>query len=89
MRTRREAFYLDKDELEEVETGSRLWGFNYEYRIGEETTIGATYMKWWADGAVEPGRDGLDVFNVRAYTAPIPSVPDLSFEFEYALGAQR
>ena len=47
-----EAFYLDKDELEEVETGSRLWGFNYEYRIGEETTLGATYMKWWADSAV-------------------------------------
>ena len=24
------------------------------------------------------------MFNVRAYTAPIPAAPDLSFEFEYA-----
>ena len=41
-------------------------------------------MKWFADAAIEPGRDGLNVFNIRAYTAPIPSVPGLSFEFEYA-----
>jgi Alginate export len=78
-----EAFYLDKDELEESDSGSRLWGANYEYSIGE-TTLGATYMKWLADVELEPGRDGLNVFNVRAYTAPIPSTPDLSFEFEYA-----
>ena len=48
------------------------------------TTLAATYMKWFADAALEPGRDGLNVFNIRAYTAPIPSVPGLSFEFEYA-----
>ena len=81
-----EAFYLDKDELEENDSGSRLWGLNYEYSIGKdkETTLGATYMKWFADPAFRPGRDGLNVFNLRAYTAPIPSTPDLSFEFEYA-----
>jgi hypothetical protein len=79
-----EAFYLDKDELEENDTGSRLWGTNYEYRIGETTTLGATYMKWFADAELQPGRDGLNVFNLRAYTAPIASIPDLSFEFEYA-----
>ena len=79
-----ESFYLDKDELEEGETGSRLWGANYEYSIGEATTVGATYMRWLADEAVRPGRDGLNVFNVRAYTAPISQHPDLSFEFEYA-----
>ena len=50
-----EAFYLDKDELEENDTGSRLWGANYEYAIGEHTTLGATYMKWFADAALEPG----------------------------------
>ena len=33
---------------------------------------------------MQPGRDGLNVFNVRAYTAPFPGMPDLSFEFEYA-----
>jgi hypothetical protein len=79
-----EAFYLDKDELEENDTGSRLWGSNYEYAAGEDTTIGVTYMKWSADAALDPGRDGLDVFNIRAYTAPVPSVPGLSFELEYA-----
>ena len=79
-----EAFYLDKDELEENDTGSRLWGSNYEYAIGEGTTLAATYMKWFADAALEPGRDGLNVFNLRAYTAPVPSVPGLSFELEYA-----
>ena len=80
-----EAFYLDKDELPESDSGSRLWGTNYEYRIGETTTLGATYMKWFADpGGVTPGRDGLNVFNLRAYTAPVPRLPDLSFEFEYA-----
>jgi hypothetical protein len=26
----------------------------------------------------------MNVFNARAYTAPIPKLPDLSFEFEYA-----
>jgi hypothetical protein len=79
-----ETFYLDKDELEENDSGSRLWGANYEFTIGEATTLGATYMGWFADPEFRPGRDGLDVFNVRAYTAPIPAAPDLSFEFEYA-----
>jgi hypothetical protein len=79
-----ETFYLDKDELDEADTGSRLWGANYEYSIGEDTTLGATYMQWFADADVRPERDGLDVFNVRAFTAPVPDLPDLSFEFEYA-----
>lgn len=79
-----ETFYLDKDELDEGESGSRLWGANYEFVIGSATTLGATYMRWSADELIRPGRDGLDVFNVRAYTAPIPAVPDLSVEFEYA-----
>jgi Alginate export len=79
-----EVFYLAKDELVESDSGSRLWGTNYEYSIGKNTTLGATYMKWFAHAEIKPGRDGLNVFNVRAYTAPIPSTPDLSFEFEYA-----
>jgi alginate export protein len=79
-----EAFYLDKDELEEADTGSRLWGANYEYRIGEDNTFGATYMKWFANPVFRPERNGLNVFNVRAYTSPIHPVPNLSFEFEYA-----
>jgi hypothetical protein len=79
-----EAFYLDKDELEESDSGSRLWGANYEYAIGETTTLGATYMGWFADPEFRPGRDGLDVFNIRAFTTPVPNISGLSFEFEYA-----
>ena len=79
-----EGFYLDRDELTENDIGTRLWGANYEYALGEHSTFGASYMKFFADPAVKPDRDGLNVFNLRAYTAPVPSVPDLSFEFEYA-----
>jgi hypothetical protein len=79
-----ESFYLDHDDLPEQDTGSRLWGANYEYAVNEETTIGATYMKWFARPRLLPRRDGLNVFNLRAYTAPVTSVPGLSFEFEYA-----
>ena len=80
-----EAFYLDKDELEESDSGSRVWGLNYEFNPADDTTLGVTYMKWLAHADDEPGRDGLNVFNLRAYTTPIPAVPDLSLEFEYAL----
>jgi hypothetical protein len=80
-----EAFYLDKDELPESDSDSKLWGVNYEYRFGEDTTLGATYMKWSADRAVAPQRDGLDVYNVRAYTAPLPNLKALSFEAEYVI----
>jgi Alginate export len=80
-----EGFYLDKDELPESDSGTRLWGANYELSVGELSTFGATYMKFYADEAIDPGRNGLNVFNLRAYTAPVPSLPDLSFEVEYAL----
>ena len=79
-----EFFYLDKDELTENDSGTRILGGNYEYSRGENTTIGATYMKLFAHEDIKPGRDGLNVFNVRAYTAPLPDRPGLSFEFEYA-----
>jgi alginate export protein len=79
-----EAFYLDKDDLPEADSGSRLWGANYQYAIGEDTTIGATYMKWYAHHDVKPGRDGLNVYNGRLYTAPFPKLKALSFEGEYA-----
>ena len=41
-------------------------------------------MKFSALADVKPGRDGLNVFNVRADSAPISQTPDLSFGFEYA-----
>jgi len=80
-----EAFYLDRDELPESDSGSKLWGVNYEYAIGEDTTLGATYMSWSARESMAPQRDGLDVYNLRAFTAPFPNLKQLSFELEYAM----
>lgn len=79
-----EAFYLEKDELPENDTDTKISGLNYEYTIGEDTTLGATYMKLSADSNAAPQRDGLNVYNLRAYTAPFPSLKELSFELEYA-----
>jgi len=77
-----ESFFLRKDDLPENQTGTELWGANYEYRIAEHSTVGGTYMKFWAKPGLEPQRDGLDVFNARAFVSPW--TPDLSLEFEYA-----
>jgi hypothetical protein len=79
-----EFFYLDKDELDESDSGTRLVGGNYQFAYGENTTLGATYMKLFAHEDIRPGRDGLNVFNLRAYTAPLTRLPNLSVEFEYA-----
>jgi hypothetical protein len=81
---RLEVFYLDKDELPESDSKTTLTGVNYEYAIGEDTTLGATYIKLSADPAMRPERDGLNVYNLRAYTAPFPNLKALSFEGEYA-----
>jgi hypothetical protein len=78
-----EAFYLKRDELPESNTDSKLWGLNYEYAFNENNTVGATYMKWSANQNA-PQRDGLDVYDVRAFIAPIATLPQLSFELEYA-----
>ena len=79
-----EAFYLDKDELPESDSDTVLSGFNYEYAIGEDTTLGATYMAVSADPDDNALRDGMDVYNLRAFTAPFPALKALSFELEYA-----
>ena len=80
-----EAFYLDKDDLPEANSSSKLWGANYEYAFGEDTTLGVTYMDWSANPAERPERDGLKVYDLRAFTAPFVGMRGLSFEFEYAL----
>ena len=41
-------------------------------------------MKFYADRDVKPSRDGLNVYNARAFTAPFKSLPGLAFELEYA-----
>ncbi len=79
-----EAFYLDKDDVPEADSHSKVSGINYELAIGELTTLGATYMRWQADAGEAPQRDGLDVYNMRAFTAPFPNFQALSFEAEYA-----
>jgi hypothetical protein len=79
-----EGFYLERDDVPENRTGTRLTGVNYEYAAGEKSTFGASYIKTFAHPNVLPNRDGMNVFNLRAYTAPIPKLSDLSFELEYA-----
>jgi len=77
-----EAFYLDRDEVPEAKTGTRLWGLNYELSLGEANTIGATYLGLFSDSL--PDRDGMSVYNLRAYVAPFKRVPSLSLGAEYA-----
>jgi len=79
-----EAFWLDRDELPEATTGSRLLGFNYELTLGAATTIGATYLRGFAHTDQKPTRDGLNIYNLRLFTAPLSSLPGLSFEGEFA-----
>ena len=79
-----EAFYLDREDVPERETGTNLGGLNYELSLGEETTIGATWLRAQADPDQLPGRDGLNVYNLRAYTTPFRRLPGLSFEVELA-----
>jgi hypothetical protein len=77
-----EAFYLEKDELPESDSDTKVKGINYEYQFGEDTTLGASYLKLSANSN-RPERDGLDVYDLRAFTAPIPGMKALSFEAEY------
>jgi len=84
-----EAFYLVRDELPEATTGSRVAGFNYEVALGEATTLGATYLRGFAHADKKPTRDGLNVYNLRAFTAPLSSLPGLSFEVEFAYEHNR
>jgi len=79
-----EAFYLVKDELPEAASGSKLLGFNYELALGTATTLGATYLRGFAHADQKPTRDGLNVYNLRLFTAPLSSLPGLGFEGEYA-----
>jgi alginate export protein len=79
-----EGFYLDKDDLPEADTGTRLWGVNYEYALGESSSLGVTYLKTFAHPENKPQRDGLNVYNARAFLSPIPSLKALSVEVELA-----
>lgn len=78
-----EAFYLDRDELPENDSSSATYGANVEYSWSEDNVIGATYTSWTANG-LRPERDGMDMYNLRAFLTPFPSLKALSFELEYA-----
>ena len=77
-----EGFYLERDDLPESESNTRLTGLNYEYALGEDTTLGATFLQTSADPDVRLARDGMNVYNLRAYSAPFRNKA-LSFELEY------
>jgi hypothetical protein len=77
-------FYLDRAELPEAKTDTRLYGLNYEWSPTEVTTLGATYAHIMANPDVKPDRDGENLYDLRAFTAPFKSLPDLAFELEWA-----
>jgi hypothetical protein len=77
-----DVFYLDRDELPTSETGTNLWGANYELALGENNTFGLTYLR--TNAKTLPLRKDMDVYDARAFTAPLSILPDLSFELEYA-----
>jgi hypothetical protein len=77
-----EGFYLDRDEVPESETGTRLAGVNYEYAAGSNSTFGASYITAAAHQSIVPVRDGMNVFNARAYTSPFTKLAGFSFEVE-------
>jgi hypothetical protein len=79
-----EAFYLDREDVPERETGTKLAGLNYELSLGESTTLGATWIHTEADPDLLATRDGMNVFNLRAFTTPFARIPGLSFELEFA-----
>jgi Alginate export len=79
-----EVFYLEQDSLPEVPVNTKIFGVNYEASLGKATTIGATYMNLAANIDLKAQRNGLNVYDLRAYSAPFPNLEDLSFEFEYA-----
>lgn len=79
-----EGFYLDKSELPENDSKSKLWGVNYEFAPDAANVLGATYLSVMADPGVRPTRDGLQVIDLRAFVAPFRALPGLAAEFEYA-----
>lgn len=77
-----EAFFLERDDLPENETGTKLYGSNYELSLGPKdatTTFGLTYIK--AKSHALGDRDGMGVYDGRLFTV-LPFFPNLSFELE-------
>ncbi len=79
-----QGFYLDRDDVPENKTHTETVGGNYEYAFNDANTIGATFLHFWADGARLPGRDGMNVYNARAFLAPFKKLPQITLEGEFA-----
>lgn len=80
-----EAFYLDKDDLPDSDSETKVNGLNYEYAFDEDVSLGLSYMNWSANPLEAPQRDGLDVYNLRFFADSLFNIDPLSLEFEYAL----
>ena len=78
-----EGFFVERDDVPEAETGTKLTGINYEFSPAENSTFGFTYLRAFAHANVFPDRNGMNVLNGRMFTF-MPGLPDLSFELEYA-----
>lgn len=77
-----EGFYLDPDELLAVDSGTKLAGLNFETKLTPELDVGAAYIRaiesnfgYFATTPSSPpgvtiGRDGLEVFDLRAQWRP-------------------
>jgi hypothetical protein len=77
-----EGFFLDRDEVPESNTHTDVWGVNYEFGLSDESTLGASYLKFGADPDILPDRDGMNVFNLRAFLG-VNAVPGLALEAEW------
>lgn len=86
------AFYLDPDELPIVDSKTKIAGLNIEMNPRSGVDLGATYLKvldstfgYFATAPSSPpgvamGRDGLEVFDVRARWQPESAVAFVAAE---------
>ena len=74
-------FYLTPND--DPDTNTDVIGTNLEYDITDRTEIGFMYLNVLNSDRVR--RDGLNVFNFRGKTKPLPSLPGLQFDGELAL----
>lgn len=77
-----ELFALQRNPVPGFDQKNKIFGANYQLLVGTASTIGLSYMYLKNDSLAY--RNGESVINVRAFTTPLHSVPDLTFDAEYA-----
>lgn len=95
--TRLELFYVDPDELPEIDSGTKLGGANLESRAIDGLMIGASYLtalesdfSYFGPTGLIGTREGLNVFDARfTYTPNPPGQPGPFFGAEAALQTHR